>query len=98
MSWPGIWRRATFLGSAGHKDNEISVAPLLLRGINLRGKIVAADAMHTQQEISAHIVAARGEYLFLVKNNQPTLRKEVELLFSGDDRTVEGRLASTTQQ
>jgi predicted transposase YbfD/YdcC len=75
---------------AGHKDNEIGVAPALLRGIDLRGKIVAADAMHTQREFSAEILAAGGEYLFLVKDNQPTLREEVELLFTADHRTVEG--------
>ena len=74
---------------AGHRDNEIGVAPALLRGIDLRGKIVAADAMHTQREFSAEILAAGGEYLFLVKDNQPTLREEIELLFA-EDRTVEG--------
>ena len=74
---------------AGHRDNEIGVAPALLRGIDLRGKIVAADAMHTQREFSAEILAAGGEYLFLVKDNQPTLRGEIELLFA-EDRTVEG--------
>ena len=41
---------------AGHKENEISVAPRLLRGIDPRGKIVAADAMHTQRELSAQIL------------------------------------------
>lgn len=76
--------------SAGNKDNEISVAPMLLRGLDLRGKVVAADAMHTQREFSAQILAAGGEYLLPVKDNQPTLREEIELLFGGDDRTVEG--------
>ena len=76
--------------AAGNKDNEISVAPTLVRGLDLRGKVVAADAMHTQREFSAQILQAGGEYLFLVKDNQPSLRDEIELLFSGDDRTVEG--------
>lgn len=74
----------------GHKENEISLAPRLLRGIDLRGKIVSADAMHTQRELSAQIIEAGGEYLFWVKGNQPTLKEEIELLFSADDRTVEG--------
>lgn len=75
---------------AGHKENEISVAPKLLQGIDLRGKIVAADAMHTQRELSVEILEAGGEYLFVAKENQPTLREEIELLFIGDNRTVEG--------
>lgn len=76
--------------SAGDKEGEINAAPKLLRGLDLRGKVVAADALHTQREFSAQILAAGGDYLFLVKDNQPTLREEIELLFSGDDRTVEG--------
>jgi predicted transposase YbfD/YdcC len=75
---------------SGHKENEIGVAPKLIEGIDLRGKIVAADALHTQRELSAKILEAGGEYLFLVKDNQPSLREEIELLFSGGDRTVEG--------
>jgi predicted transposase YbfD/YdcC len=74
----------------GHKDNEISVAPRLLEGIDLRGKIVAADAMHTQRKFSAQILASGGEYLLLAKENQPSLREEIELLFTADGRTVEG--------
>lgn len=76
--------------SAGDKEGEIKAAPKLLRGLDLRGKVVAADALHTQRELSAQILAAGGDYLFLVKDNQPTLKAEIELLFGGDDRTVEG--------
>ncbi|MHB0878860.1 MAG: ISAs1 family transposase [Anaerolineae bacterium] len=75
---------------AGQKTNEIGVAPLLLEGLDLRGKIVAADALHTQRALSAQILAAGGEYLWLAKNNQPTLRTDIEVLFTSDDRSVEG--------
>lgn len=76
--------------SAGNKDNEISKAPELLRGLDLRGKVVAADALHTQRELSVQIIKEGGDYLWRVKENQPTLREEIELLFNGDDHTVEG--------
>lgn len=75
---------------AGHEENVISVALALLRALDLRGRIVAADGLRTQRELSVQILAAGGEYLFLAKDNQPTLREEIELLFSGDDRTVDG--------
>lgn len=74
----------------GGKTNEIGVAPLLLEGLDLRGKIVAADALHTQRLLSAKILAAEGEYLWLAKDNQPTLRADIETLFTADDRSVEG--------
>lgn len=75
---------------AGSKENEISVAPKLLAGIDLRGKVVAADAMHTQRKLSVQILAAGGDYLWLVKDNQPKLREDIEYLFAGHDRTVLG--------
>jgi predicted transposase YbfD/YdcC len=75
---------------AGGHDNEIRVAPALLGGLDLHGKVVVGDALHTQQSLSRHILAAGADYLWVVKDNQPTLRADVELLFTADDRTVEG--------
>ena len=60
--------------AAGDKENEISVAPALLRCLDLRGKVVVGDAMHTQRALSAQIVAAGGAYLWVAKDNQPTPR------------------------
>lgn len=76
--------------SAGHKENEIGVAPTLVQALDLRGKIVAADALHTQRALSVQILAAGGEYLWRVKDNQPTLRADIAELFTADPRTVEG--------
>jgi predicted transposase YbfD/YdcC len=76
--------------AAGGKENEISVAPTLLRALDLRGKVVIGDALHTQRALSAQIVAAEGDYVWFVKDNQPTLRAEIAELFRADDRTVAG--------
>lgn len=75
---------------AGDKENEITVAPQLLGYLDLRGKVVAADAMHTQRALSVQILEAGGDYLWLAKANQPTLRQEIETLFTTDRQTVEG--------
>lgn len=76
--------------AAGEKANEITVAPQLLRAVDLRGKVVAGDAMHTQRALSAQIVAAGGDYLWVAKDNQPTLHAEIADLFTVDARTVAG--------
>lgn len=76
--------------SVGSKQNEISVAPQLLAEIDLRGKVVVGDAMHTQRQLSAQIVAAGGEYLWIAKDNQPTLRADIMELFTSDAPTVLG--------
>jgi predicted transposase YbfD/YdcC len=76
--------------AAGCKDNEISAAPALLKTLDLRGKVVAGDAMHTQRQLSVQILAAGGDYLWLVKDNQPTLRADIEQLFTSHEPTVLG--------
>lgn len=73
-----------FLGSVvtPAKTNEIPAARQLLRGQALRGKIVVADAMHTQDETAQDILfEGGGDYLLTVKGNQTTLETTLENLF-----------------
>lgn len=60
--------------------------------MELRGKVVLGDAMHTQTTLSEQIVAAQGDFVWLVKNNQPTLREEIALLFEPPTPTVLGNV------
>ncbi len=66
------------------KENEITAAPRLLESIDLRGKIISADAMLTQRELSVQIVDAGGQYVWTVKDNQPQLRDDIKTLFEGE--------------
>jgi len=66
------------------KENEIKAAPRLLESIDLRGKIVSADAMLAQRELSVQIVQAGGQYVWTVKDNQPKLRDDIATLFEGE--------------
>jgi len=59
------------------KQNEISVAPHLLTCINLRNKVVVGDALHTQRQVSIQIGTANGNYLWVVKGNQPQLLQDL---------------------
>ncbi len=63
------------------KDNEIVVVPTLLAQLDLAGTVVVGDAMQTQRELSIQIVETGGDYLWIVKENQPTLLAELEELF-----------------
>jgi len=60
------------------KENEISAAPELLRQLDLADRVVTGDAMFTQRRLSEQIVRAGGDYLWMVKDNQPTLREAIE--------------------
>lgn len=63
------------------KENEISAAPKVLAGVELTGKVVTGDAMFTQRNLSSQIVEAGGHYLWRVKDNQASLRADIERLF-----------------
>jgi predicted transposase YbfD/YdcC len=44
--------------------------------------VVTGDALLAQRSLSIQIVEAGGDYLWRIKDNQPTLRAEIELLFA----------------
>jgi predicted transposase YbfD/YdcC len=71
------------------KENEISAAPRVLKKLDLRGKIVTGDAMFAQRELSLQIIESGGDYVWTVKDNQATLRQDIELLFQ-PQKTVKG--------
>lgn len=70
--------------AVGDKENEIVSAPLLLGQIDLTGMLITGDAMFTQRELSRQIVEGGGDYLWIVKDNQPSLRDDIELLFEDE--------------
>ncbi len=64
--------------------NEITAALTLLKGLPLEGAVVTGDAIFTQRQICQHIRDGEGHYLFVVKGNQPELRRNLAIAF-GDD-------------
>lgn len=70
------------LGSAmvDQKTNEIPVAQnQLIPSLDLEGRLVSLDALHTQDETArAVVMEGGGDYLLTVKNNQPALRANLE--------------------
>lgn len=65
----------------GKKENEISAAPQLIEGVSLKNKLLCADAIQTQRQFSVDILANGGDYLWFLKNNQPTLLADVTRFF-----------------
>jgi predicted transposase YbfD/YdcC len=55
------------------KSNEITAIPVLLRQLDLKKAVVTIDAMGCQKDIARDIVAAGGEFVIAVKDNQPKL-------------------------
>jgi hypothetical protein len=72
-----------YLGSAmvDTKTNEIPVARELFNNLDLDGRKVSLDALHTQDHTARDLVLQHGaDYLLTVKDNQPTVRANIEKL------------------
>jgi predicted transposase YbfD/YdcC len=63
------------------KSNEITALPELIKILDLSGCIVTIDAMGCQKEIVKTIVEKDADYVIAVKQNQPTLHKQIKQLF-----------------
>ena len=64
------------------KGLEIPDALQLLARLDLRDRIVTGDAIFCQKAIAQTVVDAGGDYLLPVKNNQKTLRENIETAFA----------------
>jgi hypothetical protein len=63
------------------KTNEIPVAQKLFPDLDLQGRFVSLDALHTQTETARQIVLeGGGDYLLTVKDNQLKLHQNIEQL------------------
>ncbi|KJK54848.1 ISAs1 family transposase, partial [Saccharothrix sp. ST-888] len=63
------------------KSNEIPAFAPLLEGLDLRGIVVTADAMHTQRAHARYLVQDKhAHYLLVVKGNQKKLRRQLKKL------------------
>jgi predicted transposase YbfD/YdcC len=54
----------------------------VLSCLPLEGRLVTGDALYCQREICRQIIDGGGHYLLIVKANQPTLYRDIELFFS----------------
>jgi predicted transposase YbfD/YdcC len=64
------------------KTNEITAMQEVLAGLILAGRVITMDALLTQREIAKTIIANDGNYVMIVKGNQPKLHEDIAYLFS----------------
>jgi hypothetical protein len=62
-------------------SNEIPTAIPLLEPLNLTGKVVTADALHTHKDLASFLVKKKkADYCFTVKDNQSILKEDIAYL------------------
>jgi predicted transposase YbfD/YdcC len=64
------------------KTNEHKAALELLGVLPIKGKVVTGDAIFTQRDLCATVIEGGGDYLLPVKENQPTLAKDIAAAFA----------------
>jgi len=64
------------------KTNEVTQVETMLRQLVLTGRILTMDALLTQRHVAQTIGDAGGDYVMIVKDNQPRLRADIELVFT----------------
>lgn len=62
-------------------EAELTVAPALLARIDWRGRVLTGDALFCQTALCQQVQQAGGDYLLVVKENQGTLYRDIQLLF-----------------
>jgi predicted transposase YbfD/YdcC len=77
MCWPSAEVR--------EKENEISAVKEMLTPALVKGRLLSADAMHTQRFFCQTIKDSGGQVLLIVKDNQPTMREDLEMFFEDPD-------------
>jgi predicted transposase YbfD/YdcC len=91
--------------AVGAKTNEVPVAKVVLGQLDLRGKVVTADALHTVKATARLIREGGGEFVLPVKENRRALFdaidalswKDVPIAHSATDKG-HGRITTRTIQ
>jgi predicted transposase YbfD/YdcC len=110
--------RPHLLGAAAHaggivlaqhqipnKGSEITELATLVDELDLTGRVVTVDALHTQRATAQHLVDVKGaDYLMTIKANQPGLLAAAARMLSGpatgfaDEHTEQSRGHGRTEQ
>ena len=64
------------------KTNEITQVEAVLRQLVLPGRVFTMDALLTQRHVAQAIIDGGGDYVMIVKANQPQLHADIELVFT----------------
>lgn len=66
----------------GAKENELSIVSQFLTEVWVKGRIITADALHTQTNFCLNVTRWKGDYILIAKGNQPTLSEDLHLFFT----------------
>jgi len=71
------------------KTNEIGAIGDMLGALMLENRVITLDALLTQHDVAQTIVDGGGDYVMIVKGNQPTLQEDIAALFAAPEMVAE---------
>ena len=80
------------------KSNEIPAMRELIGLLEIEGCMIVADALHCQKETAAAITEKKADYLLSVKDNQATLKQDIEDYIQDDGLRQTMNTASTLEK
>jgi len=69
----------------GTKTGEVNAFRELIDMLDVSGAVVVADALHCKPKSAKAVVEAGADYLFVVKDNQETLKNDIELYIHNEN-------------
>jgi predicted transposase YbfD/YdcC len=70
------------VSDAGKAEAELTAAPRLLARLDWRGRVLTGDALFCQRDLCQQVGDAGGDYLLIVKGNQPQMHRDIATLFA----------------
>lgn len=83
-----VLSQAAIEHAADKAEAELTVAPEVIASLDWRRRVLTGDALFCQRAICRQVLDAGGDYLLLVKANQPALFDDIRLLFEPPDPAV----------
>ncbi len=68
-----------------HGEAELNGAPKLISSISWQGRVMTGDALYCQAALCKTVMADGGDYLVVVRGNQPQLLAELVTLFGAPE-------------
>lgn len=70
------------------KINEPEALREMVELLDIKGAIIVADALHCTKKSAEKIVKEKGDYLFVVKDNNERLKEDIELYIKSEDLPI----------
>jgi len=77
-----VLAQVEIVGDAEKAEAELTVAPRLIARLDWRGRVLTGDALFCQRDLCKQVGEAGGDYLVIVKENQPQLSRAIATLFA----------------